>query len=76
MSLVNLQYEYLLRMFDSRTLYFILYYYFHRFYIVGSLAFHVIAFRQTSQNVHKILFYFHMNIISPLEHQYRHLGPV
>jgi hypothetical protein len=53
MGLVNLQSGYLLRAFDSRTLYFILYYYFHRFSILGSLTFHVIAFRQDSQNVHK-----------------------
>jgi hypothetical protein len=76
MDLAYLQIWVFIRVFDFRTLYFILYYYSYRFSILGSLAFHVIAFRQASQNMHKILFYFHMNIILPFEHQYRHLGPV
>jgi hypothetical protein len=58
MGLVNLQSGYLLWVFDFRTLYFILYYIFHRFSILGSLAFHVIAFRQASQNVHKNIILF------------------
>jgi hypothetical protein len=58
MDLAYLQSGYLLRVFDSRTLYFILYYYFHRFSILSSLSFHVIAVRQSSQNVHKNIILF------------------
>jgi hypothetical protein len=52
----DLQSGYLYRVFDSGTLYFILYYNFHRFYISGYLSFYVIHVGVFS-NVHKILLY-------------------
>jgi hypothetical protein len=61
MSLVNLQSGYLLRVFDSRTLYFILYY-FHRIFISGSSPCHVISCRS---NVHdNIIIFTHQYYIA------------
>jgi hypothetical protein len=76
MDLVNLQSGYLLRVFDPRTLYFILYYYFHRFSILSSLSFHVIAFSQASQIVHENIIIFTHQYYIAFKHHYQFLGPV
>jgi hypothetical protein len=74
MSLVNLQPGYLLRVFDFRTLYFILYYYLHIIFYFGFL-YHIMSYH-VGQMYIIILLYLLINIILHFKYQYRFLGPV